>query len=133
MLLEKSGAKGPRLLVSGEVAEAVRGTQVGWLLEPLGAAEELLWLLPPDPAAADGDMIAAVAQAAVGLFERHTGEPRVKAHYVGYLDLVTRALLRLKGRNATVAETALRHSGLERVRDKIQDRSIVARLEELRL
>lgn len=39
----------------------------------------------------------------------------------------------LKGRNATVAETALRHSGLERVRDKIQDRSIVARLEELLL
>jgi hypothetical protein len=132
VLLEKSGARGPRLLVSEEVAEAVRGAQVGWLLEPLGAAEELLWPLPPDPAAADGDMIAAVAQAAVGLFERHTGAPRVAAHYVGYIDLVTRALLRLKARNATAAETALRDSGLERVREKLEDRSIVARLEELR-
>lgn len=135
VLLEKSGAKGPRLLVSREVAEAVRGRQVGWLLEPLGAAEELLWLLPPDPAAADGDLIAAVAQAAVGLFERHAGDPRVAAHYLGYLDLVMRALLRLKGQNAAVAATVLRDSGLERVREKLEKleaHSIVARLEELR-
>lgn len=133
VLLEKSGAKGPRLLVSAEVAEAVRGTQVGWLLEPLGAAEELLWLLPPDPAAADGDTIAEVAQAAVGFFERHIGATRVAAHYVAYLDLVTRALVRLKARNVTVAETVLRHSGFERVRAKLEDRAILARLEELRL
>jgi len=100
----------------------------------LGAAEELLWLLPPDPAAANGDMIAAVAQAAVGLFERHhSSDSRIAAHYVGYLDLVTRALLRLKGRNATVAGTALRDSGLDRVRGKLSDRSILKRLEELRL
>lgn len=132
VMLEKSGVKGPRLLVSGEVADAVRGSPIGWLLEPLGTAEELLWLLPPDPAAADADMIGAVTQAAVTLFERHAGEPRVAAHYVGYLDLVTRALLRLKGLNVPAAETTIRRSGLERIRERLEDRSIVARIEKLR-
>ena len=47
--LERSGAKGPRLLISTEVAQALKKSKLNSLLETTRAgASELLWLLSPD-------------------------------------------------------------------------------------
>ena len=107
--LEKSGAKGPRLVVSEEVARRLDT----WLLDRDAGAAELLWLLPPEPHKADPGMIGEVARAAVTLFLHHEGG-RAGEHYLGYLDLVLRSLLRLRQRHRTVAERAIARAGLAR-------------------
>jgi class 3 adenylate cyclase len=95
--LEETGPKGPRLLVSEETAKAWEASSQpqSWLLsrDSKGQAE-LLWLLPPDPALANGLLIGEVCRTAFRLAREH-GPKAFGYHYTGYLDLVARSLQRL--------------------------------------
>ena len=110
VVLEKSGPKGPRLLVSDELAARLDT----WLLDrPDGGPSELLWLLPPEGDPVNPEMIGDVARSAVELFLRHsTGG--AAAHYAAYLDLVARSLLRLRARERERAALAIERSGIRR-------------------
>lgn len=115
VLLEKGGAKGPRLLVSKEVARRLST----WLLDDSTASDaqgggaELLWPLPPEPDLPDADLIGAVARSAVTLFERHA-QGEAGEHYTAYLDLVARSLLRLREDHPAVAKAVVESSRLAR-------------------
>jgi hypothetical protein len=124
VLLEKHGGDGPRLFVSADVAGALRGSRLAWLVDEVpGAPAELLWLLPPDPAAAPqlSLMIGDVGRAAVGLFVRRGRDPRVGRHYLALLDLVARALERLAQHDQPTARIAIRAARLGAVRRLLHD------------
>lgn len=105
-VLEKSGAKGPRLLVDEIVADAVRKSKYAWLLDDREATTELLWLLPPDPSDFDLTHVRAVCVAASDAFLSAPAE--VAEHYVAYVDLVLRSLLRLKEKDGGAASVLAR-------------------------
>jgi hypothetical protein len=93
-MLEKSGAKGPRLLLDDSVASKLAGSAVEWLLDDTEGPKELLWTLPPDPSDRDISHLRPVVEAAVDAF---LSAPEKEAeHYVAYIDLVLRALARLR-------------------------------------
>jgi len=131
VMLEKAGTKGPRLLVSTEVANALEGERASWLLEPLGDAYELLWLLPPDPSATHPELVGAVAETAVGLFLRHGSEEHVADHYLGYLRLALRSLLRLRQDDAASAAIATANAGLARLTGLVAAQPLLLELEAL--
>jgi hypothetical protein len=93
-MLEKSGAKGPRLLVDSTVASKLAGSPVEWLLDDTEGPTELLWILPPDPSDADISHLRPVVEAAADAFLR--APENVAEHYVAYIDLVLRSLARLR-------------------------------------
>lgn len=103
--LERMDPKGPRLYVSGRVAEALQMSPLhDWLLSPAtDSLSELLWLLPADPSEVNPTLIARVAKGAARWFERSADQPRSGVHYVGYLELVVRSLLRLRERAPAAA------------------------------
>jgi hypothetical protein len=93
-MLEKSGPKGPRLLVDDAVASKLAGKSVEWLLDDTEGPKELLWILPPDPSDADISHLRPVVKAAADAFL--DAPENVAEHYVAYIDLVLRALARLR-------------------------------------
>jgi hypothetical protein len=115
--LERSGGKGPRLLISTEVAQTLRESKLKPLLD--GAkkgAGELLWLLPPEISTANGLLIGDVVAAAVRLLlSARRGSPAFD-HYVAYLDLCLRSLLRLKRRLPEVADVAIKKGDIKKHR-----------------
>ncbi|HSS48713.1 MAG TPA: hypothetical protein VLX28_07185 [Thermoanaerobaculia bacterium] len=93
--LESDGPKGPRLLLAEEVARALEAS-APWLLNrnEQGTAE-VLWLLPPDQAEANGIQIGEVCRTAFQLAKKHGAHPAFGYHYRGYLDLAVRSLEQL--------------------------------------
>jgi hypothetical protein len=120
--LEKCGAKGPRLLVSEEVVTALANTTLSdWRLDcSPGDPSELLWLLPPDPSQVSELMIGDVCRSAADGLIQHAQDPQAVDHYVAYVDLVTRSLLRLRQRNPTAAATVMDQAQLQRARSNVQ-------------
>jgi len=118
--LERSGPKGPRLLVSPEVAEGLkRDAALNRLLDHQGGISELLWLLPGDIAGAEGLLIGDVASAAC----RHAlSTPPASAawpHLAAYADLAVRSLLRLKQHNREAARIAIAKASIDVLRDRL--------------
>ncbi len=119
--LERCGAKGPRLLVSDEVAAALPADLAAWLLDRTAKEPaELLWPLAPDPKAAEPDMIADVCRAATRLLLKQWQDPEAAPHLVAYVDLLVRAMERLRGRDAKAAEMTLTAADFHRVRPVLQ-------------
>jgi hypothetical protein len=114
--LESDGPKGPRLLLTEEVAQALETSAQAesWLLNrnEQGTAE-VLWLLPPDPAQANGIQIGEVCRTAFRLAKKHGSHPAFGYHYRGYLDLAVRSLQRLLATVPKEGATALKISGLK--------------------
>lgn len=105
-MLEKSGAKGPRLLVDNDVAAKLEGTPAAWLLDETEGPKELLWILPPDPRAVDLSHLRPVVGAAADAFLN--ASEHVAEHYVAYIDLVLRSLLKLRTIDDDMAATLTR-------------------------
>ena len=106
--LEGCGAKGPRLLVSDEVVGALPTEFTSWMLDRTAEGPaELLWPLTADPKAAEPPMIADVCQGAIGLLVRQWQDAEAAPHLVAYINLLARALERLRGRDAKAAEMTL--------------------------
>jgi hypothetical protein len=106
--LEGCGAKGPRLLASDEVVGALPAEFTSWMLDRTAEGPaELLWPLAPDPKAAEPLMIADVCRAATRLLLRQWQDAEAAPHLVAYLDLLARALERLRERDANAAQTTL--------------------------
>lgn len=93
-MLEKSGAKGPRLLLDDAVAAELAGKPGAWLLDETEGPKELLWILPPDPRRIDLALLRPVVGAAADAFLN--APEHIAEHYVAYIDLVLRSLLRLR-------------------------------------
>jgi hypothetical protein len=100
-MLEKSGAKGPRLLVDDAVAAQLSVSSVAWLLDDTEGPKELLWILPPDPNDVDISHLRPVVEAAADAFL--SAPDNVAEHYVAYIDLVLRALVRLRTVDSNMA------------------------------
>ena len=113
--LESDGPKGPRLLLAEEAARALEDSSQpeSWLLSRNEAGKaEILWLLPPDPALANGLLIGEVCRTAFRLAKANGAHPSFGYHYVGYLDLAVRSLQRLVSIKPEEGATALQISGL---------------------
>ncbi len=119
--LENSGTKGPRLMVAKEVADCLRSSSARWLLDRSpGCPHELLWLLPPDGAVTDGQAIGDVAAVAVRLALMATPGSEGAQHYLAYLDLVMRSLLRLKRRFAAAARAAVEKAQIRKLETRLR-------------
>jgi hypothetical protein len=105
-MLEKSGAKGPRLLLDDAVAAKLSGSSVQWLLDDAEGPKELLWLLPPDPEDLDVSHLRPVVEAAADAFLN--AAEAVAEHYVAYIDLVLRSLARLRTVDRNMAAALIR-------------------------
>jgi hypothetical protein len=113
--LESGPPRGPRLLLSQAVTSVLEASDrpASWLLDRgEGNQAELLWLLSPDPKNANGLLIGEACRTALELIEQHGEAPGYGHHYLGYLDLVTRSLDRLRERRPDEAAVALRKCGL---------------------
>jgi hypothetical protein len=118
--LEKSGAKGPRLLISPEVAEALKKSKLNSLLDTTrDGACELLWLLSPEISLTDGLMVGDVADVALRLALSPAAGRETALHYVAYLDLAIRSLLRLKRYAPEAADIAIKKASIEKCRDRL--------------
>ena len=106
--LEKCGAKGPRLLLSDEVVDALPAEFTSWMLDRTAEGPaELLWPLTPDPKVTEPLMVGDVCRAATRLLLTQSRDAEAAPHLVAYLDLLARALERLHQRDAKAAETIL--------------------------
>lgn len=123
--LERSGARGPRLLIAGEVARYLRSSKLKALPDMTTDGGELLWLLPPDISSANGLLIGDVAAAAVRLALSAARKREAFDHYMAYLDLCLRSLLRLKRRVPEAAAVAIRRAAIKERRDAL-DRILVS-------
>jgi hypothetical protein len=118
--LERSGPKGPRLLVSAEVAKALKKNSARkHLLDTHSETNELLWLLPEDLALAEGLLIGDVAGAACRLALRTRPTGAALPHLAAYADLAIRSILRLKQYNPEAARIAVRKSSIDVFRDRL--------------
>jgi hypothetical protein len=139
--LEKEGPKGPRLLLADEAAAAWRASvqPEDWLLDQNAGQAELLWLLPPDPATANGLLVGEVCRMIFRLAGEHGANPRFGYHYLGFLDLAARSLQRLLEHRPEQGETALRTSGFQAARPGLEqvltrtspEAALLARLRDL--
>lgn len=137
--LEQSPAKGPFLFVTSQVADHLAKAESSpgqsWLLDrPKGQAAELLWILPANVSAVNPTLIGDVCACAVRLFKRHAGEPRLRPHYLGYLDLVVRSLVRLQQHDPEACRVAAARTGFGGVSALLQgtgEPSAVLILEQL--
>jgi hypothetical protein len=119
--LEKCGAKGPRLLVSDEIVGALPAEFASWMLDRTAEGPaELLWLLAPDPKVTEPLMVADVCRAATQLLLSRSQDTEAAPHVVAYLDLLARALERLRQRDASAAETTLAAVDFRAVRPILQ-------------
>lgn len=126
-MLEKSGAKGPRLLVDDAVASKLAGSSVAWLLDDTEGPKELLWILPPDPHDADISHLRPVVEAAADAFLN--APENATEHYVAYIDLVLRALARLSTVDLNMATALVGSFDAEAVARRLD--YLVARREPL--
>src|SRR5258708_8705286 len=111
--LERSGPKGPRLLVSAEVAKALKkNSPKKHLLDIHEETNELLWLLPEDLALAEGLLIGDVAGAACRLALSAGPTSAALPHLAAYADLAIRSILRLKQFNPDEARIAIRKASI---------------------
>jgi hypothetical protein len=118
--LERSGPKGPRLLVSAEVAKALKkNSSKKHLLDIHAETNELLWLLPEDLALAEGFLIGDVAGAACRLALRAGPTSAASPHLAAYADLAIRSILRLKQFNPDAAHIAIRKSSIDVLRNRL--------------
>ena len=118
--LERSGPKGPRLLVSPEVAKALKkNPSRKHLLDTRAKTSELLWLLPEGLALAEGQLIGDVAQAACR--QALNARPTTDAlpHLAAYVDLAIRSIQRLKQHNPEAARIAIRKASIDVLRDRL--------------
>lgn len=121
--LEAEGPKGPKLLVSEETARAWESSAqpASWLLSRNEKGQaELLWLLSPDPALANGLLIGEVCSSAFRLVREYGSNPSFGYHYLGYLDLTIRSLERLLALRPKEGEIALQVSGLNEERPTLE-------------
>lgn len=118
--LERSGGKGPRLLISPEVARALKSSKLNSLLDTTReGVRELLWLLSPDISLTDGLLVGDVVAAALRLALGPTARREAAPHHVAYLDLAMRSLLRLKRYDPEAAEVAIKKAGIRKLRDRL--------------
>jgi hypothetical protein len=118
--LERSGPKGPRLLVLPEVAELLRKSRsMKTLLANDGETAELLWLLPEDLSVAEGLLIGDVVGAACRLAASVSAASTAALHAAAYADLAVRSLLRLRRHNREAARIAIEKASLESFRGKL--------------
>jgi hypothetical protein len=118
--LERSGPKGPRLLVSAEVAKALKkNSSKKHLLDIHAETNELLWLLPEDLALAEGLLIGDVAGAACRLALSAGPTSAALPHLAAYADLAIRSILRLKQFNPDAARIAIRKSSIDVLRNRL--------------
>jgi class 3 adenylate cyclase len=130
--LERSGAKGPRLLVSGEVARYLKESKLKPLLdEAREGAGELLWLLPPDISDANGLLVGDIAAGAVRLALSARRSSAAFEHYLAYMDLCLRSLLRLRRHLPEEADVAIRKAAIKKRRAAL-NRVFVSRGDEFR-
>ena len=115
--LEKSGAKGPRLLVDDAVAAVVRESGSRWLVDDADGVSELLWLLPPDPTDFDLTSLRPVCKAAANAFL--DADARVAEHCVAYIELLLRSLLRVRDVDEHAAKALAQAADLHAVRKKL--------------
>lgn len=115
--MEHCEPKGPRLFVSERVAAEIGKTSLaGWLLSPVSESlSELLWLLPAEPERINQSMLQRVCQSGVAWFRQHGHQPGYGSHYLGYMELIVRSLLRLKERAPEMAEALKTQLGLPQV------------------
>jgi hypothetical protein len=129
--LERCGAKGPRLLVSDEVVGALPAEFTAWMLDRTAEGPaELLWLLAPDPKGTEPLMVGDVCRAATRLLLTQSQDAEAAPHLVAYLDLLARALKRLRQRDVNAAETALAMVDFDAVRPILQSLLISRRIPE---
>lgn len=105
----------PRLLLDEDTAKIWESSEqpANWLLSRSDKGQaELLWLLPPKPEDANGQLIGEVCATALRLIRDHAGDPRFGHHYLGYLDLVTRSLQILLEKRSEEGSIALKVSEL---------------------
>lgn len=117
--LERSGPKGPRLLLSAEVAKALKNSPKKHLLDIHAQTTELLWLLPEDLALAEGLLIGDVAGAACRLALSAGPTSAAMPHLAAYADLAIRSILRLKQFNPDAARIAIRKSSIDVLRNRL--------------
>lgn len=118
--LERSGPKGPRLLVTREVAEVLKKNALRkHLLDTHAEKNELLWLLPEDLALAEGLLIGDVAAAACRLALNAPPASAALPHFAAYVDFAIRSLLRLKRHNPEGARIAVRKASIEVFRKQL--------------
>lgn len=98
-LEEGSGLKGPRILLSEEMARSLPPHLVDWLLRPTSAPGiwEVLWPLPTDPkdVVNDASCIKELSDRALALLRTHGGHPSYGAHYRELLLLTARCAARI--------------------------------------
>lgn len=99
-LEQNSGLKGPRILISEQLARKLPPDQADWLLRPTSAhgVWEVLWLLPPDTAGFSGDEMCVknICDRALRLLAKEGGDPVHGAHYREFLLLAVRSIERMK-------------------------------------
>jgi hypothetical protein len=117
-MLEKSGAKGPRLLVDDAVAAQLAGRAVEWLLDETEGPKELLWILPPDPKDVDLSHLRPVVAAAAYAFL--SASENVAEHYVAYIDLVLRSIARLRTVDRNMAGALVQSFDTEAVARRLE-------------
>jgi len=121
--MEKYGPKGPRLFISRSIFDSFNENEntscVSRIFEKVNEEfYEILWLLPPRPGPITDEMSYMIAELCVvilGLFERHCGNPKFGPHYVGYLDLALRSLIRLKSSDPEKTSTIVKKIELTQV------------------
>jgi hypothetical protein len=101
--LERAGLKGPRVLLSEELANILHSADKGfarWQLRPTAVSGvwELLWLLPPRPEDLKGDELSLkdISDLSIQLLRAHGGHPGYGAHYREFVLLVGRCLERAR-------------------------------------
>jgi len=101
MLEQRSGLKGPRILLSEQLAQTIAAADhalADWQLRPTFAPGvwEVLWLLPSDPAefAREERTIRDVCQLALSLLKTRGRHPEYGAHYRAFVLLAARCIER---------------------------------------
>lgn len=98
-LEEGSGLKGPRILLSEELARSLPPSLVAWLLRPTSAPGvwEVLWPLPVEPKGVVDDAmeIKNLCDRALALLGTRGGHPTYGAHYRELLLLTVRCAARI--------------------------------------
>jgi len=118
VLMEKSGAKGPRLLIDDGVAHAIADAPCAWLIDRAESIPEVLWLLPVDPT---GDLfrLRAIAEGIVRSFLAAEGAAAI--HYVAYVDLLIRSLTRLRQHREQEALALVTRIHLDAIEARLED------------
>lgn len=130
--LERSGVKGPRLLVSEAVAGILEADrEVGhWPLDRTeNGVAEILWFLPASPSRdrirLNGTMIGELCGAVSELFLRVGLDPEIGPQYAAYLRVALKSLLRLRQLSEEQARRALETAAFQ---DREQE--LVSRLRD---